>query len=149
MIHHIMLWPLLCSSFSHVPCFSPPDTCKVQQMIKFQDALQPFPLQAAIQMLHIPLKRQLLPRNWEATRYGIEFTSQKFPLWVDHGYWWATFLARWINYIHLSVESSTRRGCPGKLWNLCSWRFSTPNGTKPWETRFEFSVDPALSRKLD
>lgn len=94
-----MLQPLLCPSFSHIPCFSPPDTCKVQQIIKFQDALQPFHLQSEIWMLHIPLKCQWLPRNWEATGYHIEFASQKFPIWMYHSYWWTTFLARGISYI--------------------------------------------------
>ena len=149
MIHHVMLWSVLCPNFSHVACFSPPGTCKVQHMIKLQDGLQLFPLQAVIQKLHIPLKCQWLPRKWEATGYGIEFTSQKFPLWMDHDYWWATFLAGWISYIHLSVESGTGRGCPKKLWSLCSWRFSRPSGTKPWMTRSEFSVDPGLSGRLD
>lgn len=33
---------------------------------------------------------------------------------------------------------NTRRGCPGRLWCLCPWRYSKPDWAQPWETCFRW-----------
>lgn len=136
------------SQLQSCPLLHTPDTCEVQQIIRFQDAFQPFPLQNVMQMFLISLKCQWLPRDWEAMGYGIAFMNQVFLILMDH-FMMIPFLDRWVSYIHLSLEPSTERDCPEKPQSLCSRRFSRLHRTKSWTSQAEFSFDPGLSRRVE
>lgn len=65
---------------------------------------------------------------------GDSHKLQEGKLWLDR---------RKKKFIMREIKRWNR--CPGRLWNLCLWRFSRLNWTRPWAALSNFEICSSLS----